>query len=114
MTEGDGGTIDAGPADAILVNAGATHPPPLWLDSFWALESFRRIPTATTFAPTLQATSTLMGNLFRARMAIFVCPLPLCIANGARCALSLEPDKIAWEVNTWLYLLKTSFAGSES
>jgi hypothetical protein len=26
---------------------------------------------------------------------------------GARCAHSLEPDKIAWEENTWPYLLKT-------
>jgi protein-L-isoaspartate(D-aspartate) O-methyltransferase len=28
-----GGEIDAGPADAILINAGATHPRPVWLDS---------------------------------------------------------------------------------
>jgi protein-L-isoaspartate(D-aspartate) O-methyltransferase len=34
VTEGDGGKIDAGPADAILVNAGATHPRLVWLDSF--------------------------------------------------------------------------------
>jgi protein-L-isoaspartate(D-aspartate) O-methyltransferase len=33
VIEGDGGDIDAGPADAILVNAGATHPRPVWLDS---------------------------------------------------------------------------------
>jgi protein-L-isoaspartate(D-aspartate) O-methyltransferase len=31
--EGDGGTHDAGPMDAIFVNAGATHPCQLWLDS---------------------------------------------------------------------------------
>ena len=30
---GDGGETDAGPADAILVNAGATHPRAIWLDS---------------------------------------------------------------------------------
>jgi protein-L-isoaspartate(D-aspartate) O-methyltransferase len=33
VIEGDGGEIDAGPADAILINAGATHPRPVWLDS---------------------------------------------------------------------------------
>jgi len=30
---GDATSYDAGPADAIFVNAGATHPLPLWLDS---------------------------------------------------------------------------------
>jgi protein-L-isoaspartate(D-aspartate) O-methyltransferase len=30
---GDGGTIDPGPSDAILINAGATHPRSVWLDS---------------------------------------------------------------------------------
>lgn len=33
VIEGDGGEIDAGSADAILVNAGATHPRSVWLDS---------------------------------------------------------------------------------
>jgi protein-L-isoaspartate(D-aspartate) O-methyltransferase len=33
VIEGDGGEIDSGPADAILVNAGATHPRAVWLDS---------------------------------------------------------------------------------
>lgn len=31
--EGDGGEKDPGPCDAILVNAGATHPRSIWLDS---------------------------------------------------------------------------------
>lgn len=30
---GDGGALDVGPADAILMNAGATHPRATWLDS---------------------------------------------------------------------------------
>jgi protein-L-isoaspartate(D-aspartate) O-methyltransferase len=30
---GDGGAIDPGPSDAILVNAGATHPRSVWLDA---------------------------------------------------------------------------------
>src|SRR5262249_15753518 len=30
---GDGGELDAGPSDAIFVNAGASHPRALWLDS---------------------------------------------------------------------------------
>ena len=29
---GDGGGYDPGPSDAIFVNAGATHPRPVWLD----------------------------------------------------------------------------------
>ena len=33
VIEGDGGQIDAGPTDAILVNAGVTHPSAIWLDS---------------------------------------------------------------------------------
>ncbi len=33
VVPGDGGEHDVGPADAILVNAGATHPRPVWLDS---------------------------------------------------------------------------------
>jgi protein-L-isoaspartate(D-aspartate) O-methyltransferase len=33
VIEGDGGETDSGPADAILVNAGATHPGAIWLDS---------------------------------------------------------------------------------
>jgi protein-L-isoaspartate(D-aspartate) O-methyltransferase len=33
ITQGDGGEEDPGPCDAILVNAGATHPRSIWLDS---------------------------------------------------------------------------------
>jgi len=33
VIEGDGGEIDAGPSDAILINAGATDPKSVWLDS---------------------------------------------------------------------------------
>ena len=33
VVHGDGGEHEAGPADAIFVNAGATHPRPIWLDS---------------------------------------------------------------------------------
>jgi len=32
MRAGDGGEFDPGPVDAIFVNAGVTHPLPLWLD----------------------------------------------------------------------------------
>jgi protein-L-isoaspartate(D-aspartate) O-methyltransferase len=31
--EGDGGAIPPGQRDAILINAGVTHPPAIWLDS---------------------------------------------------------------------------------
>jgi len=33
VVTGDGGEVDAGPSDAILINAGATHPRSVWLDS---------------------------------------------------------------------------------
>jgi protein-L-isoaspartate(D-aspartate) O-methyltransferase len=33
VIDGDGGEKDPGPCDAILVNAGATHPRSIWLDS---------------------------------------------------------------------------------
>jgi protein-L-isoaspartate(D-aspartate) O-methyltransferase len=33
VVAGDGGAYDPGPSDAILVNAGATHPRPVWLDA---------------------------------------------------------------------------------
>jgi protein-L-isoaspartate(D-aspartate) O-methyltransferase len=33
VLHGDGGEHDAGPADAIFVNAGATHPRQIWLDA---------------------------------------------------------------------------------
>jgi protein-L-isoaspartate(D-aspartate) O-methyltransferase len=33
VIEGDGGTIPPGQRDAILINAGVTHPPAIWLDS---------------------------------------------------------------------------------
>jgi protein-L-isoaspartate(D-aspartate) O-methyltransferase len=36
VIEGDGGATDPGPCDAILVNAGATHPRSVWLDSLRA------------------------------------------------------------------------------
>ena len=36
IMEGDGGEEDPGPCDAILVNAGATHPRSIWLDSLRA------------------------------------------------------------------------------
>jgi protein-L-isoaspartate(D-aspartate) O-methyltransferase len=36
VIDGDGGEKDPGPCDAILVNAGATHPRSMWLDSLRA------------------------------------------------------------------------------
>jgi protein-L-isoaspartate(D-aspartate) O-methyltransferase len=33
VVEGDGGAHDPSPSDAIFVNAGATHPRPVWLDA---------------------------------------------------------------------------------
>jgi protein-L-isoaspartate(D-aspartate) O-methyltransferase len=33
VLEGNGSEIDPGPCDAILINAGTTHPQPIWVDS---------------------------------------------------------------------------------
>ena len=33
VVHADGGDHDPGPADAVMINAGATHPRPVWLDA---------------------------------------------------------------------------------
>jgi protein-L-isoaspartate(D-aspartate) O-methyltransferase len=46
VISGDGSVYDPGPVDAIFVNAGVTHPAPLWLDS---LKSGSRLLYPLTF-----------------------------------------------------------------
>lgn len=68
VVTGDGGEHDAGPADAIFVNAGATHPRPLWLDR---LGSGARLvlPLVRWPAPTADVGSSGTGIVVRLRRA---------------------------------------------
>jgi len=74
----------------------------------WTLESVRRIPTANDVRAYVADYERARGQPFSEleRKSLFahcVC----CIAYSARCAHSVEPDKIEWEEDTWPYLLKT-------
>jgi protein-L-isoaspartate(D-aspartate) O-methyltransferase len=89
----DGGEYDPGPVNAILVNAGATHPRPFWLDRL--LPGGRLIlPLTVTTLPgstgqILKVTRTEQGYAARfiSRTAIFPC-------IGAR---ELDADRRLWE-----------------
>jgi aminoglycoside phosphotransferase (APT) family kinase protein len=74
----------------------------------WTLEGFRRIPTADDIRAYVADYEAARGQPFSKseRRSLFAMCV-YCIAYGARCAHSLEPDKIDWEENTWPYLLKT-------
>ncbi|HZF13223.1 MAG TPA: methyltransferase domain-containing protein [Thermoanaerobaculia bacterium] len=88
VTAGDGGEVDSGPVDAILVNAGATHPRPLWLDR---LRSGGRLLLPLTFAAPGAATG--VGYMLRIERrevpetpyaARFVGPVGIYHCEGAR------------------------------
>jgi hypothetical protein len=74
----------------------------------WTLEGVRRIPTADDIRAYVADYEAARGQPFSKseRRSLFAMCV-YCIAYGARCAHSLEPDKIDWEENTWPYLLKT-------
>jgi Phosphotransferase enzyme family len=74
----------------------------------WTLEGFRRIPTADDIRAYVADYEAARGQPFSKseRRSLFAMCV-YCIAYGARCAHSLEPDKIDWEENTWPYLLET-------
>ena len=60
MVHGDGTTFDPGAANAILVNAGATHPCPLWLD--------RMLPGAALILPlTVDAPLHGLGGVLKVK-----------------------------------------------
>jgi protein-L-isoaspartate(D-aspartate) O-methyltransferase len=80
VIEADGGAHDPGPCDAILVNAGATHPRPVWLDSLRAGGRLLLPLTATdgeggTSGAILKLTRQHAGldASFISRVAIFPC-----------------------------------------
>ncbi len=93
VVQADGGEYDPGPVNAILVNAGATHPRPLWLDRL--LPGGRLIlPLTVTIMPgsmghILKVTRTEQGYTARfiSRTAIFPC-------IGTR---DLDADRRLWE-----------------
>jgi aminoglycoside phosphotransferase (APT) family kinase protein len=74
----------------------------------WTLEAVRRIPTAYDVQAYVADYERARGQPFskRERQSLFA-HCVYCIAYSARCAHSLEADKIEWEENTWPYLLKT-------
>ena len=74
----------------------------------WTLEGVRRIPTADDIRTYVADYEEARGRPFskRDRKSLFATCV-YCIAYGARCTHSLEPDKRDWEENTWPYLLRT-------
>ena len=74
----------------------------------WTLEGVRRIPTADDIRAFVADYEDARGQSFsnRERRSL-IATCVYCIAYGARCTHSLEPDKIDWEENTWPYLLRT-------
>jgi Phosphotransferase enzyme family len=74
----------------------------------WTLQGVRRIPTADDIRAYVADYEKARGQSFstRERRSLFA-NCVYCIAYGARCAHSLEPDKLKWEENTWPHLLRT-------
>ena len=72
---GDGAAFDPGPCDAMLINAGVTHPHPLWLE--WLREGGRLVlPLTKAATPTsgvgIMAKITRQGGAFAAEVVSHV------------------------------------------
>lgn len=84
IIEGDGGEEDPGPCDAILVNAGATHPRSIWLDSLRAGGQLILPLTAT------DDEGGTVGRVFKVTRqdaglaACFICRVGIFPCSGAR------------------------------
>jgi hypothetical protein len=74
----------------------------------WTLKGVRRIPTVDDIRSYVANYEEAGGGPFskRERKSLFATCV-YCIAYGARCAHSLQPDKRDWEENTWPDLLRT-------
>jgi hypothetical protein len=74
----------------------------------WSVEGVRRIPTADDIRAFVADYETARARPFskRERQSLFA-HCVYCIAYGARCTHSLEPNKRDWEEDTWPYLLRT-------
>jgi hypothetical protein len=74
----------------------------------WTLEGVRRIPTADDIRAYVADYEEARGQPFsKCEQKSLFATCVYCIAYGARCTHSLEPDKRDWEENTWPYLLRT-------
>ena len=74
----------------------------------WTFENVPRIPTADDIRAYVADYERARGRMFskHERKSLFATYV-YCIAYGARCTHSLQPDKTEWEENTWPYLLRT-------
>jgi aminoglycoside phosphotransferase (APT) family kinase protein len=74
----------------------------------WTFENVPRIPTADDIRAYVADYERARGRTFskHERKSLFATCV-YCIAYGARCTHSLQPDKTEWEENTWPYLLRT-------
>lgn len=73
--QGDGASLDPGECDAILINAGVTHPLPLWLDRLrpgGRLLLPLTVPMGPTLGKGVMAKITREPNGFSARVVTFV------------------------------------------
>lgn len=102
VVQADGGTHDSGYADAIFVNAGATHLRPLWLDS---LPSGGRLLVPLTTAKDEEATG--MGFILKVvreeagYSARFISPVMIFPCIGSRDAKSNQRLREAMMKGTW-------------
>jgi protein-L-isoaspartate(D-aspartate) O-methyltransferase len=96
VVQGDGGKYNPGPGDAILVNAGATHPQSIWLDS---LRPGGRLILPLTPADDEDGTK---GGVFKLRRqganfaASFISRVAIFPCQGARAPELNEPLKDAF------------------
>ena len=83
LLAGDGTVIDPGAADVIVVNAGATHPAPLWLERL--ADGGRMLLPLTTDAPVHGFGGMLLLERRKAGLAArFVSPVGIFPCTGAR------------------------------
>lgn len=102
VLEGDGGVHDPGPTDAIFVNAGATHPCQVWMDSLRA-EGRLLIPITVATNASGHGTGAMLkvkreSRGFSARFISKVCIFP-CV--GARDSELNEQLKEAFRTPAW-------------
>ena len=62
VVQGDGATYDPGPSDAMFINAGATHPLPLWLNQ---LRDGGRLVLPLTMAMSPKVGAGIMAKIVR-------------------------------------------------
>jgi protein-L-isoaspartate(D-aspartate) O-methyltransferase len=112
VVEGDGCTVPFEPADAIYVNAGATHPAAAWLDGL--REGGRLILPLTTDKGFGNKEGLVPGAVFRIErsaegyLARWISPVGIIPCEGARdavpeAALAAALQKGGWERVTRLY-----------